>query len=114
MNFTSDQQNRILRSPKKYLVITDQEKLIFTNDPSIHLKWDFINDFKLYTLKDLKKNVIEKDYIEREIKFIRSTKNFHKYDKQLQDLQGKLEALNNSVIKSDWQNAKFVLSDPTN
>ena len=78
------------------------------------MKWDFINDFKLYTLKDLKKNVIEKDYIEREIKFIRSTKNFHKYDKQLQDLQGKLEALNNSVIKSDWQNAKFVLSDPTN
>ena len=113
MNFTANQQIRILKSPKKYLIVTDQNKLIFTNDPSIHLKWDFIQDFKLCILKDLKKNVIEKDYIEREIKFIRSTKNFEKYDKKLQELISKLETLNNSVINSDWQNAKFILSDPT-
>ena len=55
MNFTANQQIRILKSPKKYLIVTDQNKLIFTNDPSIHLKWDFIHDFKLYILKDLKK-----------------------------------------------------------
>lgn len=97
MNFTATQQIRILKSPKKYLIVTDQDKLIFTNDPSIHLKWDFIQDFKLYILKDLKKNMI----------------NFSKYDKQLEDLQNKLKAMNNPVNNSDWQNAKFNLSDPT-
>lgn len=97
MNFTANQQIRILKSPKKYLIVTDQNKLIFTNDPSIHLKWDFIHDFKLYILKDLKKNMID----------------FDKYDKQLEDLQNKLKALQNPVNKSDWQNAKFNLSDQT-
>ena len=97
MNFTANQQIRILKSPKKYLIVTDQNKLIFTNDPSIHLKWDFIHDFKLYILKDLKKNMID----------------FDKYDKQLEDLQNKLKALQNPVNNSDWQNAKFNLSDPT-
>ncbi len=97
MNFTANQQIRILKSPKKYLIVTDQNKLIFTNDPSIHLKWDFIHDFKLYILKDLKKNMID----------------FDKYDKQLEDLQNKLKALQNPVNNSDWQNAKFNLSDQT-
>ena len=97
MNFTANQQIRILKSPKKYLIVTDQNKLIFTNDPSIHLKWDFIQDFKLYILKDLKKNMID----------------FNKYDKQLEDLQNKLKAMQNPVNNSDWQNAKFNLSDPT-
>jgi hypothetical protein len=97
MNFTANQQIRILKSPKKYLIVTDQNKLIFTNDPSIHLRWDFIHDFKLYILKDLKKNMID----------------FDKYDKQLEDLQNKLKALQNPVNNSDWQNAKFNLSDPT-
>ena len=97
MNFTANQQIRILKSPKKYLIVTDQNKLIFTNDPSIHLRWDFIHDFKLYILKDLKKNMID----------------FDKYDKQLEDLQNKLKALQNPVNKSDWQNAKFNLSDQT-
>ena len=97
MNFTANQQIRILKSPKKYLIVTDQNKLIFTNDPSIHLKWDFIHDFKLYILKDLKKNMID----------------FDKYDKQLEDLQNKLKAMQNPVNKSDWQNAKFNLSDQT-
>ena len=97
MNFTANQQIRILKSPKKYLIVTDQNKLIFTNDPSIHLKWDFIHDFKLYILRDLKKNMID----------------FDQYDKQLEDLQNKLKALHNPVNNSDWQNAKFNLSDPT-
>ncbi len=97
MNFTANQQIRILKSPKKYLIVTDQNKLIFTNDPSIHLKWDFIHDFKLYILKDLKKNMID----------------FDKYDKKLEDLQNKLKALQNPVNNSDWQNAKFNLSDQT-
>lgn len=97
MNFTANQQIRILKSPKKYLIVTDQNKLIFTNDPSIHLRWDFIHDFKLYILKDLKKNMID----------------FDKYDKQLEDLQNKLKALQNPVNNSDWQNAKFNLSDQT-
>lgn len=97
MNFTANQQIRILKSPKKYLIVTDQNKLIFTNDPSIHLKWDFIHDFRLYILKDLKKNMID----------------FDKYDKQLEDLQNKLKVLQNPVNNSDWQNAKFNLSDPT-
>lgn len=97
MNFTANQQIRILKSPKKYLIVTDQNKLIFTNDPSIHLKWDFIHDFRLYILKDLKKNMID----------------FDKYDKQLEDLQNKLKVLQNPVNNSDWQNAKFNLSDQT-
>ena len=38
---------------------------------------------------------------------------FDKYDKQLEDLQNKLKAMQNPVNKSDWQNAKFNLSDQT-
>ena len=38
---------------------------------------------------------------------------YDQYDKQLEDLQNKLKAMHNPVNNSDWQNAKFNLSDPT-
>ena len=96
MNFTIAQQIRILKSPKKYLIVSQDTKLTFTNDLSIHLKKD-IGDFKIYILEDLRPNLI----------------NLEKHQDQLQDLENKLKDLRRPVDQSNWQNAKFNLSDQT-
>jgi hypothetical protein len=96
MNFTIAQQIRILKSPKKYLIVSQDTKLTFTNDLSIHLKKD-IGDFKIYILEELRPNLI----------------NLEKHQDQLQDLENKLKDLRRPVDQSNWQNAKFNLSDPT-
>jgi hypothetical protein len=96
MNFTIAQQIRILKSPKKYLIVSQDTKLTFTNDLSIHLKKD-IGDFKIYILEDLRPNLI----------------NLEKHKDQLQDLENKLKDLRRPVDQSNWQNAKFNLSDQT-
>ena len=96
MNFTIAQQIRILKSPKKYLIVSQDTKLTFTNDLSIHLKKD-IGDFKIYILEELRPNLI----------------NLEKHQDQLQDLENKLKDLRRPLDQSNWQNAKFNLSDPT-
>ena len=96
MNFTIAQQIRILKSPKKYLIVSQDTKLTFTNDLSIHLKKD-IGDFKIYILEELRPNLI----------------NLEKHQDQLQDLENKLKDLRRPVDQSNWQNAKFNLSDQT-
>ena len=96
MNFTIAQQIRILKSPKKYLIVSGENKLTFTNDLSIHLKKD-IGDFKIYILKELRPNLI----------------NLEKHQDQLQDLENKLKDLRRPLDQSNWQNAKFNLSDQT-
>jgi len=96
MNFTIAQQIRILKSPKKYLIVSQDTKLTFTNDLSIHLKKD-IGDFKIYILEELRPNLI----------------NLDKHQDQLQDLENKLKDLRRPVDQSNWQNAKFNLSDQT-
>ena len=96
MNFTIAQQIRILKSPKKYLIVSQDTKLTFTNDLSIHLKKD-IGDFKIYILEELRPNLI----------------NLEKHQDQLQDLENKLKDLRKPVDQSNWQNAKFNLSDQT-
>ena len=96
MNFTIAQQIRILKSPKKYLIVSQDTKLTFTNDLSIHLKKD-IGDFKIYILEELRPNLI----------------NLEKHQDQLQDLENKLKDLRRPLDQSNWQNAKFNLSDQT-
>lgn len=96
MNFTIAQQIRILKSPKKYLIVSGENKLTFTNDLSIHLKKD-IGDFKIYILEELRPNLI----------------NLEKHQDQLKDLEARLKDLRKPVDKSHWQNAKFNLSDQT-
>jgi hypothetical protein len=96
MNFTIAQQIRILKSPKKYLIVSQDTKLTFTNDLSIHLKKD-IGDFKIYILEELRPNLI----------------NLEKHQDQLKDLEARLKDLRKPVNNSDWQNAKFNLSDQT-
>lgn len=96
MNFTLQQQIRILKSPKKYLIVSEETKLIFTNDLSIHLRKD-IGEFKIYILEDLRPNLID----------------LKKYDDQLQDLESRLQQLRKPIDGASWQKAKFNLSDQT-
>ena len=96
MNFTIAQQIRILKSPKKYLIVSGENKLTFTNDLSIHLKKD-IGDFKIYILEELRPNLI----------------NLEKHQDQLKDLEARLKDLRKPIDQSNWQNAKFNLSDQT-